>query len=144
MKNIITLILIFATTLAASAVETEPTDQLVRRSAHNARVPGKQSIDGLPGIDYQQVKRSDKHWIKKRVFELFKSIDPDKIKFESHKQFDTVLRMTEPLQVIFTFEARENKEEKGPRIWYYLIKVEMVGPNNLELPPVKPEQGRHE
>ena len=138
MKNAITLTLIFATSLSVLAVETEPPDQLVHRLAHNARVPGTKSNDYLPCIDFKQLKRSDKYWTKARVFELFKSIDPDKIKFDSHKQFDTVIRMTEPVQAIFTFDARKNMEGKGPPIWYYLIKVEMVGPSNLAHPPGKP------
>jgi hypothetical protein len=75
------------------------------------------------------------------VVEVFRSIDPTKVKLASHDRLTNVLEMFEPRQFRFHFEARDTKSTKGPPTYYVLVKIERmksdkVGGHTSEQPAI--------
>lgn len=105
MKWIITLILILAAQAGAS--EKSPSSVIVdvTRMAHD------RNQEELFSVDYDKVLKSDKTLNKEKIHELFRSIDPDKVRLGEYDRKTRTIEMIEPKKIQFTMEYRASSSE---------------------------------
>lgn len=126
MKKLVILLIFMLFASLVYAFEIIPPDMRVLQLVKNAHTFDE--VTELWGVDYNQILQSDKTMTKQRVFELFKSMDPGKIKLADHEHLATVITVLEPEQLTLTFEARGTGSTKVPTA-YYLIKLEEMKSN---------------
>lgn len=79
------------------------------------------------GIDYKSIAANDAMWTEKKVLELLKSIDPEKVKFRKHDHLANEIWMIEPFKAKFTFDPRKHENNPGflPPTIYWLVGIKI-------------------
>jgi hypothetical protein len=136
MATVIHFLLGLAMLAAAAATEIEPPELLIKGNAGLMHEGSEHRV--LRQVDLASIRRKDPAWTEARLKALFRSIDPEKIRYadDDGDRIKTEVTMTEPLKIRFTFEARHNKAAERnaiiPHTTYWLIGVQLL--ENQEAP----------
>lgn len=130
MRTLMNLLLGIAMLAGAAATEIEPPKLLVKGNAWMMR-EGSEPRE-LRAVDVSRIIKSNPTWTEASLKALFRSIDPEKIKYADGDggRIKTQVTMIEPIKIRFTFEARHNDEAKRnrmiPSTSYWLIGVQRL------------------
>ena len=127
MKTLLLLIIFLSVKVACASEIMTPEFCIIHhatllRNAHKFIEPYEPD-----GIDYKSIAANDAMWTEKKVLELLKSIDPEKVKFEKYDHLAKEIWMIEPFKAKFTFDPRKNENNLGflPSTIYWLVGIKI-------------------
>ena len=127
MKWIITLMMFLA--IQASASEMRPSEAILNaiRLAHDV------NQESLISVDYKMILESDKTMTKERIHELFRTIDPEKVRFGAHDSKTGKIDMIEPKKIRFTMQSRSSSSKVITSVasYHVIVRIELSRACNI-------------
>ncbi|MFA5164292.1 MAG: hypothetical protein WC481_01840 [Candidatus Omnitrophota bacterium] len=125
-KCVITLAILFLAPQAFSAMIMPPKACIVL-AIGEARTEGATPANTVypTEIDFKSIVRHDRLLTKAKVFDLFRSIDPEKIRWSNYQKRDTLIEMVAPDRILFAFEEIGGGKDTIP-YGYKLIGIRIL------------------
>ena len=81
----------------------------------------------LISVDYKMVLESDKTLNKEKIHELFRTIDPAKVRFGSYDRKTGTIDMIEPKKIHFIMQYRASSSEVITSVagWYVIVGIKI-------------------